>query len=304
MKLALAVLATAAVFAQQPTFQVEVKLVRIVATVKNSTGQLVGDLNKEDFEVFDNGVRQNLAVFEHHTEQPLSVALMIDTSASTGIDLKEEIASIQRFLQALLREGNPRDSASLYAFNWQTDQLVDYTRRMDSFEHGLRRLKSEGGTSMYDAIGAVAGDLEERDGRHVMVLVTDGGDTTSVTDFHAALRAAQMADVVLYPVVVVPISNDPGRNVGGENALTMLAQGTAGRPFSLSGGAELDRAFAEILRELRTQYLLGYYPKDVPPSDDPYHRISVKLPRRPELRVSARSGYYGETRQKQGWKRP
>ncbi len=71
MNLALAVLAAAAVLAQQPTFQVEVKLVRIVATVKNTTGQLVGDLNKEEFEVFDNGVRQNLAVFEHHTEQPL-----------------------------------------------------------------------------------------------------------------------------------------------------------------------------------------------------------------------------------------
>ena len=127
-----------------------------------------------------------------------------------------------------------------------------------------------------------------------MVIVTDGGDTTSVKDFHQALEAAQLADVLLYPVVVVPITNDAGRNVGGENALTTLAAGTGGRVFLPSIGAELDRAFSDILRELRTQYLIGFYPKDVPPTRDRFHTLKISVTGR-NLRVITRSGYYGES---------
>jgi len=130
------------------------------------------------------------------------------------------------------------------------------------------------------------------------VLVTDGGDTTSTVDYHQALEAAQLADTILYPVLVVPITNDAGRNVGGENALTSLAAGTGGHVFTPSLGAQLDRAFDDILRELRTQYLIGYYPKDVPPSKDRFHTLTVTVQSAAAasrgLRVSTRSGYYGE----------
>jgi Ca-activated chloride channel family protein len=135
----------------------------------------------------------------------------------------------------------------------------------------------------------------------VVVVVTDGGDTTSVRDFHQALEAAQMADAVIYPVLVVPITNDPGRNTGGEHALTSLAKGTGGRVFEPTLGEALDQAFADLLRELRTQYLLGYYPKGVPPGKDRFHRLEVKVGR-PDLRVLSRSGYYGEAERAKGWK--
>ena len=171
-------------------------------------------------------------------------------------------------------------------------RLNYFTRNHSTAEHSLKNLKAEAGTSLYDAIYLAAADLESREGRHVMVIVTDGGDTTSAKDFHAALEAAQMADAVLYPVLVMPITNDAGRNIGGENALTTMAMGTGGRVFAPSVGPELDRAFAEILKDLRTQYLLGYYPKDVPPSGNRFHKIEVRV-RRPELRVLARNGYYG-----------
>jgi len=279
---------------QQPTFSVDVRLVRILATVKNASGQLIGDLNKDDFEVFDNGVLQQLTVFEHHTEQPLSVSVMIDTSASTGIDLKYEVESVDRFFRALFKEGNPADAASLYAFNWETTVLAEFTNRAERLEHALRGIRSEGGTSLYDAIYLVSERIEEREGRHAIIIVTDGGDTTSAKNFHDALRAAQMADSVLYPVLVIPISNDPGRNTGGEHALTMLAAGTGGRVFAPTLGEALDAAFTGILRDLRTQYLLGYYPKNVPATKEPFHNITVRL-KRQDLRVSARSGYYGET---------
>ena len=279
--------------AQDTVIRVNVRLVRLLATVKNSAGQLVGSLNKTDFSVFDNGVRQEIAVFERQTEQPLSVAVLIDTSASTGIELKYELDSVNRFFKTLLHEGNPEDAAALYSFNWQVSLLSSYTRRLARLEAQLKNLKSEGGTSLYDAIYLASRDLDGREGRHVMIVVTDGGDTTSSKDFHAALEAVQLADTILYPVLVVPIQNDAGRNVGGENALTTLAAGTGGRVFLPSLGAELDRAFEDILRELRTQYLIGYYPKDLPPTKDRFHKVQVKL-NDTHLRVLTRSGYYGE----------
>ena len=157
----------------------------------------------------------------------------------------------------------------------------------------LKQLKSAGGTSLYDAIFLASHELEYRNGRHVIVLVTDGGDTTSTENYHQALEAAQLADTIMFPVLVVPITNDAGRNVGGENALTTLAAGTGGRVFTPNLGAQLDRAFDDILRELRTQYLIGFYPKDVPPSKDRFHTLKVSVQSR-NLRVSTRSGYYGE----------
>jgi len=139
----------------------------------------------------------------------------------------------------------------------------------------------------------------QRQGRRVIVIVTDGGDTVSSKDFHAALESAQLTDCVIYPILVVPIENDAGRNIGGENALTGLARGTGGRVFLPSVGAAMDRAFDQIIRELRTQYFLAYYPKNVPVTKDRFHRLELQVTR-PELQVLTRSGYYGDARQDGG----
>jgi Ca-activated chloride channel homolog len=283
--------------AQDPVIKVNVRLVRMLVTVKDAAGQLIGSLNKGDFTVYDNGVKQDIAVFDRQTEQPLSVAMLVDTSASTGIELRYELDSVSRFLKVLLGEGNPDDTVALYSFNWEVRLLSSYTKRFARVDGMLKQLKSEGGTSLYDAIFLASHELEFRKGRHVMVLVTDGGDTTSSVNYHQALEAAQLADTIMYPILVVPITNDAGRNVGGENALTTLAAGTGGHVFTPNLGAQLDRAFDDILRELRTQYLIGFYPKDVPPAKDRFHTLKVTVPNTPAnrgLRVSTRSGYYGE----------
>ncbi len=292
-----------AVQAQESVFKVDVNLVRILATVKNSAGQLVGSLEKQDFAVYDNGVEQEIALFERHTEQPLSVAILIDVSLSTGIELRYEVESIARFLKALIREGNPGDAASLYSFDHDVTRWSGFTRRLDRLESALKNLKPRGGTSLYDAIYLSGQDLEDREGRHVIVVVTDGGDTTSAKTYHDALRTAQLADAVLYGILVMPITSEAGRNIGGENALAGLAAGTGGRVFAPSVGPTLDTAFTEILRELRTQYLLGYYPKNVPPVKDGFHRLNVKV-RKPDLRVLARNGYYEDSNSdSNGWRR-
>jgi Ca-activated chloride channel family protein len=278
--------------AAQEVFRVDVRLVRVVATVKDKTGATIGGLNKEDFTIFDNGVEQRIALFERHTAQPLSVGIMIDTSGSTAKELKYETDSVMRFLRAFFKEGNPSDTAGFYSFNWEVRQLVDYTRRYAPFEAALRGLKAEAGTSLYDSIYLAAADIRDRPGRHVLIVVSDGGDTISAKGYHDALRAAHDADVVIYSILVMPITNDAGRNIGGENALTGLAESTGGKVFA-PGINGLDMVFEQILRDLRTQYLLGFYPQGVRPTRDPFHKLTIRMSNL-DLRVVSRTGYYGE----------
>jgi Ca-activated chloride channel homolog len=288
-----ALLASGAAWGQQTVIRVDVNLVRVVATVRNQAGELVGVLQKHDFQVCDNGVRQEVSVFERQTDRPLSVALLVDTSGSTAKELKYEMDSAARFLHALLAEGNPEDAVALYSFNYEVTRQHSYTHNYTPLERELKLLHGDAGTSLYDAIYLASQDLESREGRKVIVVVTDGGDTTSSVDLKKALSQAQLADAVIYPVVVMPITNDAGRNIGGENALTFMAQATGGRTFLPTVGAPLDRAFADIVTELRTQYLVAFYPRDVPPTKDRFHKLEIRLAP-PELRVSARNGYYGE----------
>ncbi len=277
---------------ETPTIRVDVSLVHVIATVKDEAGRLVGNLQKGDFEIRDNGVPQEVAVFARQTDQPLSVALLVDTSGSTAKDIKYETDSAARFLRAFFAEGNPEDRVALYTFSYDISR-GDYTRDYASLERRLKLLHSDSGTSLYDAIYYAARDLENRQGRKAMIVVTDGGDTTSSRDLKAALKQAQMADAVLYPIVVLPITNDAGRNTGGEHALEFMAAGTGGRTFYPDAGTQLDQTFADILAELRTEYMLGFYPHQVPLTKDPFHRLEVRV-KSGQLRVSARNGYYGE----------
>jgi Ca-activated chloride channel homolog len=283
----------AALWGQEVTFRADVSLVRLLVTVKNPAGELIGGLDQGDFSVTDNGAPQTVAVFERRTAQALSVVLALDISGSTATSLKYQTDSLLRFSKALLAEGNPEDAAAVITFNWEVVRRTDFTRKLSRIEGALRGIKSEAGTSLYDGILLSAEELQRRQGRRVLVLITDGGDTTSSTDFHKALEAAHAADAVIYSILIVPIQNDPGRNVGGENALTQFSNGTGGRVFLPTIGPALDAAFATILRDLRTQYLVGYYPKNVPLTKNRFHTVKVGL-RDPNLRAQTRTGYYGE----------
>jgi Ca-activated chloride channel homolog len=278
----------------QDTIRVNVNLVNITATVRNAKGELVGSLGKDDFEIFDNGVRQEIAILQRQSERALSVALLVDTSGSTAKDLKYETDSAARFLRTLLVEGQPDDAASLFSFNWRVTEERPFTHNYASLERTLKSLQGEAGTSAYDALYFASRALESRSGRKAIVIVTDGGDTVSKYTLKQALEAAQLADAVIYAILVQPITNDAGRNIGGENALTILTRGTGGRVFLPGLNADLDRAFSDIMAELRTQYLLGFYPRHVPLTENRYHTLEVRA-KSPDLRVSARTGYYGES---------
>lgn len=281
----------ATAFGQETVFRTDVRLVRLLVNVRDPSGHLVGGLEKTDFTVADSGVTQEISIFERQTEVPLSIALLIDTSGSTAKDLKYELQSASRFVKAVVREGNPKDSLALYSFNHDVTLQSGFTRNPQRIQKALPSLKAEAGTSMYDAIILASDGLLQREGRRVLVVITDGGDTTSYRNYHDALRAAHDADAVLYAIVVVPITNDAGRNTGGENALTQISRSTGGRAFFPSAGPTLDKALSDILRDLRTQYLLAYYPKNLPESKDPFRRVTVNLSRA-DLRASSRDGYY------------
>jgi Ca-activated chloride channel homolog len=296
MRAAVALIAVTTLFAQpprQPNFQTEVKLVRLLVNVKNAAGELIGTVDKEEFSVFDNGVPQQIANFERYTTKPISVALVVDTSGSTAKDWQYEVKSIRKFLNALFKEGNESDAASLFTFNYDVTMQQGFTRNAPRLEDRLRGIKPEGGTSLYDAIFHASQQLQRRDGRRVIVLVTDGGNTTGVRAYKDAKEAAQRADVVMYPIVVVPIDNDAGRNTGGEHALQTLAGDTGGRWFDPTIGDQLDKTFTEILRDLRAQYMLGYYPKNLPADAPRFHPVRVEIARK-DLRAQTRTGYYGD----------
>lgn len=276
-----------------PSFRSDVRLVPLLATVKDANGALIGDLTRDDFEIYDNGVAQEVAIFETRTEQPLSVSILLDTSLTTAIKLREGRKSVEVFLQSLMSSGNERDAAALYTFNDQVTLEQPFTRDLRRLKRGLDRVTAEGGTSLYDALFLAAEAIDRREGRHVVVVVTDGGDTTSRLEIGAAMKRLQEADTVVYPILIVPIQANAGRNVGGENALQIIATRTGGKVFAATLGKELDAVFSEILRDLRTQYLVGFYPRGAPPSKDGFHRLELRT-RRPGLLVQTRSGYYGE----------
>jgi len=287
-----ALLLIAAVAGAQPTFKVDTRLVPLLVNVKNAAGDLIGSLDKSEFTVYDNNVPQEIAVFERYTVQPLSVSILLDISGSTAKELRYETSSIGKFLHALFGEGNPKDMAALYSFNYDVNVLSSFTRRQQRLEDSMKFLKPEGGTSLYDAICFASRDLQGREGRHVMVIVSDGGNTTSSKKYKDALDSVLRADSILFPIVVIPIVNDAGRNLGGEHALQTLASSTGGRWF-YPNVEQLDHAFADILRDLRAQYMLGYYPRDLPKDTPHFHMVRVELKSK-DLRAFTRTGYYGD----------
>lgn len=290
----LLLLAASAAFAQDDVvFRSEVRLVRVLATVQDSnTGAPVGGLDVEDFRIIDGDEQQEISVFERRTDRPLSVVLLVDASLSTAIELKFERNSAKRFAANFLGEGaHPDDRLAVMKFSEGVELLADFSNQLRSLERGIDRLKAESGTSLYDGVLLASEELEGREGRRVIVVISDGGDTTSFTSFRAALEQAHAADVVLYGLTVQPIKSDAGRNVGGENALRMFADQTGGKSFVEYGEEALNRAFDEILENLRTQYLLGYYPPEHTDPKTRYRRIEVSVDRA-DSQVLARQGYY------------
>ena len=277
-------------------FTADVSLVSLPVTVKDAQGAPVGDLEREDFRVLEAGEPREIAVFERRTDRSLSVALLLDASVSTAVELRYEKDSAGRFLERLLGQGSqPADAAAVFSFSSETTVLTGFTHDHEELAAALEGIRPENGTSVYDAIMLASRELQDREGRRVIILITDGGDTTSSLRFADALRAAHAAEAAIYPLIVLPIRSDAGRNRGGEHALIALAENTGGEAFVQHDVQDLDAAFGEILRNLRTQYLLGYYPPEGEfTSADAFREVQVRVDREGAA-VLVRNGYFAKS---------
>jgi Ca-activated chloride channel family protein len=277
--------------AQEPetTVKVDVKLVNVFVTVNDQRGAPVGGLKKEDFRVREDGQEQKIAVFERESALPLSIVLGVDTSLSTRALIKLELESARRFARAVLR---PVDALSLYSFSETVREVVPFTADLKVIDRGLDHIRTGAATALYDAIYLGARSLEARQGRKVMVVITDGGDTLSATSYKEALREAQQAEAIVYSVIVVPIEASAGRDTGGEHALIQISTDTGGKYFYAKSLPDLDAAFEKISDELRTQYLLAYYPAQHT-SDSDFRHIEVQLASPGQTyQARHRTGYY------------
>jgi Ca-activated chloride channel family protein len=244
--------------------RVQVNLVDILASVIDANGHPVPDLTQDAFTITEEGVPQKIERFEAETNRPLDLALMVDSSMSTFKDLKFENEAAAHFIRQVVRPG---DTLSVFEFSESVTQLSEFSDNVPTLQAAARRISSGAGTSIYDAVVLGSNSLKRRaEGRRrAIVLVTDAGETTSSYKFEDARRAAIASDALLYSIVIRPVKNESGRNTAGEHALITITDSTGGALFILDETNQLDAMFDRIDRELRTQYLLGYYPNPMPP---------------------------------------
>lgn len=287
--IALGIQAGAQEVPQGPTFRIESKLVNLWVNVTDQNGAIVGGLTKDDFKVFEDGRPQDIAIFERESEKPLSIVLAIDTSESTYKDRALEKEAARHFIHALLR---PQDRMSLFQFSTYVTQLVPFTNNEKQLERGVNSLKSGEATALYGAIYLASQQLAPMQGRKVLVVVSDGGNTVKDTDYPEALEQAVRADAMIYSIIDVPIESSAGRDLAGEHALITLSEQTGGKSFYADAGG-LDKAFAKVSDDLRTQYLIAYYPHNQVPGQS-FHRINVTIPRAAPsaFNIRYRTGYY------------
>lgn len=282
---------TRAAAQEDKPLRLDVKLVSLFVNVTDQKGAIVGGLTQEDFKITEDGRLQKISLFERQSEMPLKLTLAIDTSSSTYKDRGNEQQAAKKFVHAMLRT---QDEMSVIEFDTFVTELTGFTNKVSLIDHGLDHMRGEGGTALYDAIYLGSKSLGKKDGRKVLVLVTDGGDTVKGQTYEDALEQALRNEVMIYSIIDVPIEASAGRDIGGEHALITLSEQTGGKYFYVDAGG-LDKAFARVSDDLRTQYLIGYYPHNQVPGLN-FHRVDVTIPRAaPDaFNVRHKTGYYAD----------
>lgn len=277
---------------QGTTFHVDVPLVNVFVSVTDRAGAPIGGLTREDFQLFEDGKLEKIAVFERDTSAPLAIVLSVDLSGSTYKDFAAEQQAAQRFAKDVLR---PQDRADVLGFADGTREVTGFTGNPKQIANGLAGLRpGPGGTAFYSSISLASQLLRPQHGRRVLVVISDGDNTVHDVSYQDALDEAVRDEVMIYSIIDVPVEASAGRDLGGEHAMITLAEQTGGRAYYADHGS-LDQIFHRIADDLRTQYLLGYYPSKRPPEDPGgFRSISVKMSSVANSGYSVRNrpGYY------------
>jgi Ca-activated chloride channel homolog len=272
------------VFAQQPTFRTGTRTVALYATVTDTTKRLVPDLTQDDFTIFDNDKPQSIDLFLNEV-QPITVVVMLDTSASMTGNLKLLEQAAEQFVLRML----PKDKGMVGAFNDKIEFFpATFTGDRDRLIRALRDLDFGNPTRLYDAIAASMDRLHKVDGRRVVLVFTDGDDTGSRADAGSVLEQARREEVMIYAVGLRSDYFNGARQVRSkpDSGLKRLAEETGGGYFELDDTSDLAPTFTRVAQELHSQYLLGFTPLML---DGKVHRVTVRA--KPGMVVRARRSY-------------
>ena len=297
--LLLSCVALPAMAQEPPTFSTELKMVGILASVRDKKGRLIRDLGQDDFTVLEDGRRQTLRYFAKQSDLPLVIGLMVDTSMSQQRVIEPERTACFHFLDEVLREN--KDKIFIVQFDMNVDVRQELTSSWKDLNASLaeidtptkRQLRSQmgGGTLLYDALITGAKIMEPEHGRKALLVMTDGVDTGSEADLASAIDAAVRADTLVYSILFSDAGYYGGLGGGGgRKVLERLSKESGGGFFAVSKKLSIDQVFETIQDELRSQYALGYV-SDKPVRISEFRKIDVKTKQK-DLVVQARDRYW------------
>jgi VWFA-related protein len=274
---------------KRPEFVSEVTRVGMLFTVTDKRGRFVTDLNRDDFQVFENKKPQEIAEFNSESDLPLRLGILVDTSNSIRDRFHFQQEAAVNFINGVMRD---QDKALVVSFDSAAELVSDLTNDTGKLEKAIRDLRPGGGTALFDAIYFACRDKLMQDQplykfRRAMVILSDGEDNNSRSSRDQALEMAQKADVVIY-TISTNISRQPTE---GDKIMRYFAEQTGGVPFFPFQASDLNQSFENIANELRHQYNLFYRPNPLK-NDGLFHNVQIKVRGRKDLVVRARKGYY------------
>lgn len=289
---------------EKPTFSVSVDVVNVFVTVRDKKGNLIRDLSQEDFTVKEDGRVQNIQYFARESDLPLTIGLIVDTTPSEANMLGEERSASRVFFEKTLRPG--KDQAFVIQYAHQIEVVQYLTSSRDQLIRSLDRLQSHPvgippDTILGEAIYLTSEELMNiLEGRKALIVLGDGGHVGRQLD--KAVRAAQMADTLIYGILIYDKSFQGTGGWGYDRSrdiqnLRLLSKETGGTYFEVTGKNTLERIYGMIEEELRSQYNLGYVPDDRARSG--FRRIKVDVKKK-GLVVHARRGYFAGSKKVSG----
>ena len=280
-----------------PIFGAGIEVINLSLSVTDARGNFITDLGQQDFAVFEDGIRQELSLYTHEN-LPISLVLMIDTSAS----MEERLATAQAAAIRFTRTLRPQDLAQVVQFNDRTTTLQTFTSDPPALEAAIRRTQTAGPTALHNALYVALKDLT-RDKRvaelrrRAVVLLSDGEDTASLVTDDQVRELARQSEINIYAISLReqrPAERSQGFSQA-EYLLNALARDTGGRAYFPTSIGELESVYDRIAEELRTLYSVGYVSSNAR-RDGRWRRIVVRVPDREGLTVRHKLGYYAAAR--------
>jgi VWFA-related protein len=279
---------------QGPIFGTQIEIINLSLSVTDARNNFVTDLVQHDFQVFEDGIRQELSLFTHEN-LPISLVLMIDTSASMEEKLKTAQDAAIRFTKTL----RPQDLAQVVQFNERATTLQNFTNDLPALEKAIRSTEASGPTALHNALYIALKDLT-RDKkaaelrRRAIVMLSDGEDTASLVTDDQVLDLAKKSEINIYAISLRPQRAQDRQRAAfsqAEYLFNALTRETGGRAYFPASIGELDAVYDRIAEELRTLYSVGYVSSNAR-RDGKWRRIVVRVPDREGIQVRHKLGYY------------